>query len=126
MEIMLIRHSMTAGNLQRRYVGRTDEGLCPEGIELAEQKAKRRLRVAAYCRVSTDDEEQLTRLGRFLGRLPNIKALDVLPYHVMGVSKYKELGIPYPLEGVEAATKTQAEKAREVIMAAVREIRTKK
>ena len=40
MEIMLIRHSMTAGNLQRRYVGRTDEGLCPEGIELAEQKAQ--------------------------------------------------------------------------------------
>jgi pyruvate formate lyase activating enzyme len=74
----------------------------------------------------TDDEEHLTKLGRFLGRLPNIKALDVLPYHVMGVSKYKELGIPYPLEGVEAATKTQAEKAREVIMAAVREIRTKK
>ena len=40
MEIMLIRHSMTAGNLLRRYVGRTDEGLCPEGIELAEQKAQ--------------------------------------------------------------------------------------
>ena len=40
MEIMLIRHAMTAGNLQRRYVGSTDEGLCPEGIELAEQKAQ--------------------------------------------------------------------------------------
>ena len=74
----------------------------------------------------TDDEGQLTRLGRFLGRLPNVKALDVLPYHVMGVSKYKELGIPYPLEGVEAATKTQAEKAREIIMAGFRESRAKK
>ena len=65
-------------------------------------------------------------MGRFLGRLPNVKALDVLPYHVMGVSKYKELGIPYPLEGVEAATKTQAEKAREIIMAGFRESRAKK
>lgn len=40
MEIMLVRHSITEGNKQRRYVGRTDEGLCPEGIELAEQKAQ--------------------------------------------------------------------------------------
>ena len=74
----------------------------------------------------TDDVGQLTRMGRFIGRLPNVKALDVLPYHVMGISKYKELGIPYPLEGVEAATKAQAEQAREVIMTAVREIRTAK
>ena len=74
----------------------------------------------------TDDEGQLTRLGRFIGRLPNVKALDVLPYHVMGVSKYKELGISYPLEGVEAATKAQAEKARQIIMAGFRESRTAK
>ena len=39
MEIVLIRHSITAGNLARRYVGRTDEGLCPEGIELAKAAA---------------------------------------------------------------------------------------
>jgi len=32
----------------------------PANPELAEQKARRQLRVAAYCRVSTDDEEQLT------------------------------------------------------------------
>lgn len=55
-----------------------------------------------------------------------MKALDVLPYHVMGVSKYKELGIPYPLEGVEAATKAQAEQARQIIMAGFRESRTAK
>ena len=30
--ILLIRHGQTAGNLQGRYVGRTDEDLCPEGI----------------------------------------------------------------------------------------------
>ena len=32
----------------------------PADPALAEEKAKRQLRVAAYCRVSTDDEEQLT------------------------------------------------------------------
>lgn len=39
MELLLIRHSITAGNLARRYVGRTDEGLCPEGEELARNSA---------------------------------------------------------------------------------------
>ena len=32
MEIILIRHGLTAGNLQKRYVGRTDEPLCAQGI----------------------------------------------------------------------------------------------
>lgn len=32
MRINLIRHGMTAGNLEKRYIGRTDEPLCAEGI----------------------------------------------------------------------------------------------
>ena len=40
MQIVFIRHSMTAGNLERRYIGcRTDEPLCEAGISLAQQKA---------------------------------------------------------------------------------------
>ncbi len=38
--IYLIRHGLTAGNLQHRYVGRTDEPLCQEGIrQLLTKKA---------------------------------------------------------------------------------------
>ena len=66
----------------------------------------------------TDDETLLARLGAFLGTLSNIKALDVLPYHVMGVTKYRQLGIDYPLDGVPAATKDQAAKAKMIILAA--------
>lgn len=33
--VLLIRHGATAGNLQRRYIGRTDEPLCPLGREQA-------------------------------------------------------------------------------------------
>ena len=73
----------------------------------------------------TDDLEGLTGLGEFIGSLTNVKALDVLPYHVMGVSKYKELNIPYPLEGVEPATQEQAKHAREIILKAFRKVRQK-
>jgi alpha-ribazole phosphatase len=35
MEIFLIRHGQTAGNRDRRYIGRTDEPLCEEGAAAA-------------------------------------------------------------------------------------------
>ena len=64
----------------------------------------------------TDDPAQLTSLGQFLGTLSNVKALDVLPYHTMGVNKYRDLGIDYPFEGVEPATKEQANAAKKTIL----------
>lgn len=66
----------------------------------------------------TDDPALLTRLGAFIGTLSNVKALDVLPYHIMGVTKYKQLDMAYPLEGVPPATKEQAEKAKKIILTA--------
>ena len=71
----------------------------------------------------TDDPGQLTRLGEFIGTLGNVTALDVLPYHIMGTTKYKELGIPYPLEGVEPATRQQAMEAKKIILAAYWKVR---
>ena len=66
----------------------------------------------------TDSEEDWHRLGTFMAELPNVKALEVLPYHTMGVVKYEKLGIPYPLEGVPAMDKKTAVRAREEILKA--------
>ncbi len=39
MKWILIRHGLTRGNLEGRYIGcRTDEGLCPEGIAALKEK----------------------------------------------------------------------------------------
>ncbi len=74
----------------------------------------------------TDSQEDLIALGRFIGGLRNLRALDVLPYHTMGISKYKELDIPYPLEGVEPATKEQALAAKRHILTGIAQVRPKK
>lgn len=50
----------------------------------------------------TDDEGYLQRTREFIGMLHNVKKIEVLPYHSMGEYKWKELGIPYSLEGVES------------------------
>lgn len=38
MRVYLIRHGSTEGNLLGRYIGKTDEGLCSEGMELLEKR----------------------------------------------------------------------------------------
>lgn len=71
----------------------------------------------------TDDSGELEQLGQFIGALRNLKALDVIPYHTMGVSKYAEMGIPYPLEGVPPMTMQQAEQARSHILKGICAVR---
>lgn len=74
----------------------------------------------------TDDPDDLKKLGRFIGTLKNLNALDVLPYHTMGVGKYKEMGIPYPLEGLPPLPVNEAIKAKEYILEGIRQTRVKK
>ncbi|MBQ1193165.1 MAG: pyruvate formate lyase-activating protein [Lachnospiraceae bacterium] len=64
----------------------------------------------------TYNKEYLLRLGEFLAELDNMEALDVLPYHTMGVPKYESLGIEYPLKGVEPLDKEEALKAKNIIL----------
>lgn len=48
MQVTLIRHGKTAGNLAGRYVGRNDVPLCPEGVEEAERAKKDAARSVVY------------------------------------------------------------------------------
>ena len=74
----------------------------------------------------TDDPDALRALGRFIGGLKNVKALDVLPYHSMGESKYRELGIDYPLAGMQSLDKSEAEMAKAYILDGIRAVRLNK
>ncbi len=69
----------------------------------------------------TLNDEYLFELGKRLSKYRNLKAIDVLPYHKMGVSKYDELNLEYPLKGVLEATKEEAVHSKDVIMQGLRE-----
>lgn len=60
--------------------------------------------------------EYLDRLGYHIGQYLHIKALDVLPYHDMGKTKYENMGIDYVLKDVEPATKNDALEAKAAIL----------
>ncbi len=71
----------------------------------------------------TDNPDYLRKLGEFIGTLKNLKALDVLPYHTMGVNKYKQLGLPYALDGMEPLPVEKAVEAKKYILEGIKKTR---
>ena len=71
----------------------------------------------------TDDDKYLFELGYFIGQFHNLKALDVLPYHTMGESKYEKLGMEYRLKGVPPMDKTKLIEKKQVILDGIRKRR---
>lgn len=68
----------------------------------------------------TYNKEYLYKLGEFIGTLKNVKALDVLPYHDMGRVKYEALDMEYPLGDTKPLDKSDAVKARKIILEGMR------
>lgn len=63
----------------------------------------------------TDRDEDLTALGDFVKTLTNVERFEVLPYHTMGEFKWRELGRPYPLEGVKPPTADRVKNAKDLM-----------
>lgn len=108
-----------------------------EHLELTKQSNAQILKFAEYLEAKdvplwirhvvvptiTDNEKYLFDLGYFIGGLKNLKALDVLPYHTMGKSKYEQLGMDYPLKDLPELSQEDAIKAKKVILDGIRKRR---
>lgn len=57
-----------------------------------------------------DSDEYMEKLKSYMKeKIPQAKAVELLPYHLMGLHKYKKLGLPEPLTGVPAMSKAKAQ-----------------
>lgn len=63
----------------------------------------------------TDSTTDLEAAAAFIRSLSNIEKVEVLPYHSMGAYKWKELGCPYPLEGVEPPEEEAVKNASRIL-----------
>lgn len=66
----------------------------------------------------TDQVDELKGVGYIIADWDNVVGLDLLPYHRMGVPKYKNLGIPYPLESTPAMDAAKIPELRAIVMQA--------
>ena len=63
----------------------------------------------------TDNDEYLKKTREFIDTLDTVMKVEVLPYHTLGAYKWKELGIPYKLEGVEPPTEERIQNAKKIL-----------
>lgn len=63
----------------------------------------------------TDSQEALSYLRAFIEGLSTVERVEVLPYHTLGVFKWKELGIPYSLEDVLPPSSKELERAKRLL-----------
>lgn len=68
----------------------------------------------------TDREDYLHELAAFISTLRNVRRVEVLPYHTLGVFKYQELGIAYPLPDVPPPTAERVALANAILSRALR------
>jgi pyruvate formate lyase activating enzyme len=66
----------------------------------------------------TDDADDIAKVASFAGGLGNVQRVDVLPFHQLGRFKWRELGMPYTLENVEAPTYDAVEQTCTIFRAA--------
>ncbi|MDE7422726.1 MAG: pyruvate formate lyase-activating protein [Lachnospiraceae bacterium] len=107
-----IKHIDPAGH--QDLTGQPNENILDMARYLSENKKDmwiRHVLVPGY----TDSEEQLKTLQAFIKTLDTVKRVEVLPYHTLGVFKWKELNIPYGLEGVPTPNQEQIDLANKIL-----------
>ncbi len=62
-----------------------------------------------------DTEANVLKLKNFANKLKNIEKIELLPYKTIGVHKYKELNIPYRLEGLEEMNEDRCKELQQLL-----------
>ena len=62
-----------------------------------------------------DTKEYINELIDFIKPLKNVEKIEFLPYHTLGVHKYEELGIKYPLKDIPDMDKAKCKKLKTML-----------
>ena len=63
----------------------------------------------------TDDEQDLIDLKNFIKTLKTVEKIELHPYHNMGVFKWENLGLEYPLKGIRPANDEDIQRAKKIL-----------
>lgn len=107
-----IKHMDDAAH--RKLTGQTNQNILEMAAYLSDHGKAMWIRHVLVPGITTEEDEPY-RLRSFLDTLKTVERVEVLPYHTLGVFKWKELGIPYQLEGVDPPTKEQIDRAKEIL-----------
>jgi len=64
----------------------------------------------------TDSEAHIIGLGGYIKTIPNVKKIELLPYHTLGVEKYTVMGVDYPLKDTPPMCKEKTKQLQKLIL----------
>lgn len=98
----------------RHLVGASNEHNI-ENIELA-NRSKTPLWIRYVVVPSwTDEPEELQSMAQFAGSLEYVQRIDLLPYHSLGVHKWRLLGLQYELQNIKPPSYQQMETLKKLV-----------
>ncbi len=98
----------------QKLTGRTNENILEFATFLSKHNKKMWIRHVLVPGITLYDE-YLKKLKDFIETLDTVEKIEVLPYHTMGIVKYKNLGLSYPLEAVKPPTKEEVLHAKRIL-----------
>ncbi len=96
-----VRHKHYTGVSNEPILGNL-EALAAEGVDVV-------IRVPLVPGVN-DDPAEINEMARFVSRL-GLRRLDLLPYHRLGLQKYRRLGVPCEFSGISEPSAEQIRQA---------------
>ncbi len=99
----------------RRLTGYTNKNIIALAKWLSDHGKKMWIRHVLVPGV-TDDPDDLKKMREFIDSLNGVERVEILPYHTLGLFKWQNLKIPYPLEGVPVPTEEQVKQAEEILV----------
>ncbi|MED4969050.1 pyruvate formate-lyase-activating protein [Parageobacillus toebii] len=98
----------------RKLTGKTNQHILQFARFLSEKNVPVWIRHVLVPTI-TDDPNDLRSLAAFIRTLNNVEKIEILPYHKLGVYKWKALGLKYPLEGIEPPSEESMEMAQRIL-----------
>ena len=99
-----------------KYITEASINASLEFLDYCQKKGKKMWLRQVIVPGINDNIDYIYELKEFIKPLKNIEKVELLPYHLLGVSKYEKLGIPYKLKGVPAMSKSDCDELYKILM----------
>ena len=113
-DLVMLDLKQTDTEKHKELTGRTNENILDMAKYLSDIGKDMWIRRVLVPNLTNDDNE-LNNLYDFISSLKTVKKVEILPYHTLGIFKWENLGIKYPLEGYKPPTKEEVEKAEKIL-----------
>jgi pyruvate formate lyase activating enzyme len=100
-DLFLYDLKLIDNDLHKKYTG-TSNILILKNLETLNELNKEVIIRIPLIPTITDTPQNLNDIIRLLNKMPNIKNINLLPYHTIAAGKYKKLNLPNKMEGIKA------------------------